>query len=283
METRAGVGTSFKIKLPFTLALTEALLVKVGDEVFAIPYTSIEGVTRVPSQELLACYRGEQAIIQYAGRDYRPKYLGEILELTPCGKDAIDEQKKWLPCLLVRHGEHGIAIQVDQMLGSRQIVVKPVGVQISTIRWVTGGTILGDGRVALILDISALVRLSEIHQLRMQKESESDRASAPVAGAGEIRSITVMVVDDSITVRKVTGRLLNRHNMKPRMEGYELTRHIRHTLELKGIPIIMITSRSGEKHRLHALELGVDTYLGKPYQEAELLEHIYALLAEKNA
>jgi chemosensory pili system protein ChpA (sensor histidine kinase/response regulator) len=200
-----------------------------------------------------------------------------------------------MPLLLVRSGENRIALQVDGLLGNRQIVVKSVGAQLSTVRWFTGGTILADGQIALILDVNSLVRM----------DSAQQPSTAPVA---ETRGVTVMVVDDSITVRKVTSRLLERHNMQvitakdgvdavtllqehrpdvmlldiemPRMDGYELARHMRSTPELKDIPIIMITSRTGDKHRNRALELGVRRYLGKPYQEAELLENIYTVLAD---
>jgi chemosensory pili system protein ChpA (sensor histidine kinase/response regulator) len=200
--------------------------------------------------------------------------------------------------LLVRSGEHRVAIQVDHIMGNRQIVVKSVGAQLSSIRYVSGGTILADSRVALILDVAALVRMDVVH---------TPLTTDAAKGAGE-RPVRVMVVDDSITVRKVTTRLLKRHNMEvttakdgvdavaqlqeqqpdvmlldiemPRMDGYELARHMRNTEELADIPIIMITSRSGDKHRNLAFSLGVKRYLGKPYQEGELLENIYAVLAE---
>lgn len=306
MSSKPGQGTTFTIRLPFTLALAEALLVNIGDDVFAIPHTSIEGVTRVPRQELEACYRGEQESIVYAGNQYRVRYLGEMLEFVEPGSDYLAEQKsRWFPLLLVKHGDHRVAVHVDQMVGSRQIVVKSVGMQLSTVRWVTGGTILGDGRVALILDVNALVRLSDIQQKKRKAKQAELKQTQP---AQEEKTVTVMVVDDSITVRKVTSRLLGRHSMEvvtakdgvdavaqlqetvpdimlvdiemPRMDGYELTRHVRHSSQLKHVPIIMITSRAGDKHRQRAMELGVNTYLGKPYQESQLLDNIYALLAE---
>jgi chemosensory pili system protein ChpA (sensor histidine kinase/response regulator) len=205
---------------------------------------------------------------------------------------------RWLPLLLVRSGEHRVAIQVDGLLGNRQIVVKSIGAQLSTVRWFTGGTILADGQIALILDVNSLVRMDSA-----QPVAAESMAAGPVT-----KGVSVMVVDDSITVRKVTSRLLERHNMQvvtardgvdavtqlqehhpdvmlldiemPRMDGYELARHMRSTPELSDIPIIMITSRTGEKHRNRALELGVRRYLGKPYQEADLLENIYTVLAD---
>ncbi len=299
IDSQPGRGTSFSIRLPFTLAISEALLVALGDDVFAVPHVAIEGVVRIGHDELVGCYEGRQPGFKYAGHDYQVRYLGDLL-----GTQArnIPEGAKWLPLLLVRSGEHRIAIQIDQVMGNRQIVVKSVGQQLSTVRWISGGTILADGRVALILDVSALVRMDVVHSAQAERVVEPEEV---------IRQVQVMVVDDSITVRKVTERLLKRHNMEvitakdgvdavatlqdehpdvmlldvemPRMDGYELARHMRSSGELADIPIIMITSRTGQKHRDIAMSLGVKRYLGKPYQEGDLLENIYAVLAEVEA
>jgi len=225
------------------------------------------------------------------------RYLGSMLNDA---RPLLPEGERWFPLLLVRSGEHRVAIHVDSLLGNRQIVVKSLGAQLATVRWFTGGTILADGRIALILDINSLVRLDTAqHPPLLQDEAPEEESQA----------VTVMVVDDSITVRKVTTRLLERHNMQvitakdgvdavavlqdekpdvmlldiemPRMDGFEVARHMRSIDELSHIPIIMITSRTGDKHRGHATELGVKRYLGKPYQEAELLENIYTVLAER--
>jgi chemosensory pili system protein ChpA (sensor histidine kinase/response regulator) len=292
IASEPGAGTRFTIRLPFTLAITDALLVSMGDDIYAVPHSSMDGVVRIAADELRAIYAGEGSGFRYGDREYQVRYLGNMLGSQAA---SIAEGARWLPMLLVRSGEHRVAIQVDGLLGNRQIVVKSVGAQLSTVRWFTGGTILADGQIALILDVNSLVRM----------DSAQQPSTAPVA---ETRGVTVMVVDDSITVRKVTTRLLERHNMQvitakdgvdavtllqehrpdvmlldiemPRMDGYELARHMRSTPELKDIPIIMITSRTGDKHRNRALELGVRRYLGKPYQEAELLENIYTVLAD---
>ncbi|PLX61990.1 hybrid sensor histidine kinase/response regulator [Sedimenticola selenatireducens] len=301
ISSQVGQGASFIIRLPLTLAITDALLVELGGEIYAIPHTSVEGVVRVSRQELEACYSGRQRVYSYAGQDYQVRYMGSMLNV---GQVNLSDQRKWYPLLLVRAGEHHVAMQVDGLLGNRQIVVKSVGVQVSTVRWISGGTILGDGRVALILDVTALVRSDVAQTAAPQPEVARVDMAAPEPGVGR----SVMVVDDSITVRKVTGRLLERHGMNvvtakdgvdavamlqeqrpdimlldiemPRMDGYELARHMRNSAELKGIPIIMITSRTGDKHRNLAMELGVKRYLGKPYQESELLENIYSVLNE---
>jgi chemosensory pili system protein ChpA (sensor histidine kinase/response regulator) len=187
------------------------------------------------------------------------------------------------------------------MVGSREIVVKTVGPQISGIRGISGATILGDGRICIILDVGALVR----SDWRVQPPAE--QARKPRAD----ERVFAMVVDDSITVRRVTQRLLERNGMRvmtakdgldavallqdhvpdvilldiemPRMDGYEVASHVRNDPRLKDVPIIMITSRVGEKHRARAIELGVDDYLGKPYQETQLLQALEPLLARRRA
>ncbi len=301
MESQAARGTSLTIRLPLTLAISEALLARTGDEIYAIPYATIEGVVRIPRSDLLEFYRDNSTLYNYAGHDYQVRYLGGMLGT---GVAALAEGIRWFPVLLVRSGEHRVAIQVDELLGNRQIVVKTVGPQLSSIQWITGATILSDGRVALILDLNAMVRMDAAKTIAAEPVLVEDAA---VEHAG----VTVMVVDDSITVRKVTTRLLERHDMQvvsakdgmdavtklqeripdvmlldiemPRMDGFEVVRHMRNTKELENIPVIMITSRSGEKHRQRAMELGVQRYLGKPYQETELLDNIYSVLSELQA
>ncbi|OOZ37021.1 Hpt domain-containing protein [Solemya velesiana gill symbiont] len=299
IQSQPGQGTSFIIRLPLTLAISDALMVELENEVYAIPHSNIEGVVRATYQELQACYRGEQKHYSYAGQDYQVRYLGSLLGV---GQLQLSEQRKWYPLLLIRAGEHRVALQVDNLMGNRQIVVKSVGLQLSTVRWISGGTILGDGRVALILDVTALVRMDVAHTAVTPVEVVEEEHEP---GFGRM----VMVVDDSITVRKVTGRLLERHGMHvvtakdgvdavaqlqdhrpdimlldiemPRMDGYELARHMRNSEELRDIPIIMITSRTGDKHRTLAMELGVKRYLGKPYQESDLLDNINSVLSEE--
>ncbi len=296
IASEPGRGTRFTIRLPLTLAISDALLVQMGEDIYAVPHASIEGVVRIAVSDLQSYYDGEQEHFSYAGRDYVVRYLGSMLGTS--SPNLAEQKKKWLPMLLVRSGEHRVALQVDDLIGNRQIVVKSVGPQLSSVRWITGGTILGDGRVALILDVNALVRTVVVQPLV--------RAEAPQTESGRSTAPTIMVVDDSITVRKVTTRLLERHEMNvvtakdgvdaieklqdqipdlmlldiemPRMDGFEVARHMRNSPHLDHIPIIMITSRTGDKHRNLAFRLGVKGYLGKPYQEIDLLRDINALL-----
>ncbi|MCG7986110.1 MAG: Hpt domain-containing protein [Candidatus Thiodiazotropha weberae] len=297
IDSQPGRGTSFIIRLPLTLAITDALLIRTGEEIYAIPHGSISGVVRIRRDEILRCYEGKQESFDYGGKQYKVSYLGRMMGT---GQHEIHEGMRWLPLLLLQTGEHQVALQVDDLLGSRQVVVKNLGKQVGSVRWITGGTILADGRVALILDLAALVRMDATHAAPiMRPETEQKKLE---------ERLRVMVVDDSITVRKVTSRLLERHDMDvvtakdgveavallqeqvpdimlldiemPRMDGFELARHINNSVDYYGLPIIMISSRVGDKHRQRAMDLGVKRCLGKPYQESELLENINEVLTE---
>jgi chemosensory pili system protein ChpA (sensor histidine kinase/response regulator) len=296
LESTAGQGTRFVMRLPLTLAIIDAFLVSAGDTIYAVPYTTIEGAARIARDELAAAYRGKGRDFEYRGHSYRIAYLGGVLD--PRQKPELGE-RRWLPLLLARLGDIRVALQVDNLIESGRVVVKPLGPQLAGVRWLSGGTILPDGRVALILDVLALLRSGAVQDYRPADTLDAGGAPAPIC---------VMVVDDSLTVRRVTSRLLRRQNMEvltakdgvealtllderrpdvllldiemPRMDGYELTRHVRRSPRLKDLPIIMITSRTGEKHREHAQSLGVNRYLGKPYQESELLGEISSVLME---
>ena len=294
METRAGEGTQFTIRLPFTLAISHALVVRTGEEFYALPLPTVEGVLRLSKSEVSAHLGRDAATFDYNGQKYRFQNLAVFVGLEP---QPLPEQDVTIPVVLVRAGEHSTGLIADELVGSREIVVKSVGPQISSIRGISGATILGDGRIVVILDIGALVR------------GEWRGRAQPVQREKTDRRTFAMVVDDSITVRRVTQRLLERNGMRvltardgldavgllqdntpdiilldiemPRMDGYEVAAHVRNDPRLADVPIIMITSRVGEKHRARAIELGVNDYLGKPYQEAQLLDAI-APLVEKH-
>ncbi|HET7756732.1 MAG TPA: Hpt domain-containing protein, partial [Steroidobacteraceae bacterium] len=298
METKTGEGTVFTVRLPLTLAISHALVVRIDEEYYALPLPTVEGVLRLSKTEVSAHLGRDAPFFDYGGAKYRFQYLAAFVGLEP---SALPGQDVTIPVVLVRAGEHSTGLVADELIGSREIVVKSVGPQISGIRGISGATILGDGRIVIILDIGALVRAEW-----------RTRAAAPAAPKerGDRRTFA-MVVDDSITVRRVTQRLLERNGMRvltardgldavallqdnvpdvilldiemPRMDGYEVAAHVRNDPRLKDVPIIMVTSRVGEKHRARAIELGVDDYLGKPYQEAQLLDAIAPLVERRRA
>jgi len=290
-----GQGTNFEVRLPFTLAITQALIVRTGEEIYAMPLPSVEGVARIPRSELENLLSQSEPSYQYGEQSYRFRHLGMYLG----GQAAVlPKDEAFVPVILVRAGEFSAALLTDEMLASREIVVKSVGPQLAGIRGIAGATILGDGRIVLILDINALVRTgAPIVELKRAAPTPGD--TRPLA----------LVVDDSITVRRVTERFLQRHGMRvatakdgldaisvlqeekpdvilldiemPRMDGYEFASHVRNDDRFADVPIIMITSRVGDKHRARAIEIGVNDYLGKPYQDAQLLDAIQRQLEDR--
>ncbi len=303
IDSTRGKGSEFIVRLPFTLAVTQAILVRLGDQTFAVPMSSVQGVARITRDELDKRLAMAHPAFNYAGEEYVIHELNTLLGLP--SHRATDEAQ--LPLLLARTGDQRAAIRVDAVLGSREIVVKSVGPQVSSVPGIFGATIMGDGSVVVILDLAPVVRRSAALREESAIESALDEATPGVAqpvtpAIEKRRQPLVMVVDDSITMRKVTGRVLERHDMEvvtakdgldaveklqdrvpdlvlldiemPRMDGYELATYMRNDPRLRTVPIIMITSRTGEKHRQRAFEIGVDRYLGKPYQEADLLRNV---------
>ncbi|MDI3262435.1 MAG: Hpt domain-containing protein [Fulvimonas sp.] len=301
IESAPGEGTTFVLRLPFTLAVTQAILVRIGEASFAIPMASVQGVARVAADELAAHLASDTPVFEHHGEAYGIHDLGELLDLParlPSGDETV-------PLLLTRAGDVRAAIRIDAVIGSREIVVKSVGPQVSSVPGVLGATIMGDGSVLVILDLPPLIRHNLTRRARRVAEGRP-AVPAPVAAAPRQRPL-VMVVDDSITMRKVTSRVLERHEYEvatakdgldaleklhesrvpdlmlldiemPRMDGYELATQMKADPRLREVPIIMITSRTGEKHRQRAFDIGVDHYLGKPYQESELLALIGEML-----
>jgi chemosensory pili system protein ChpA (sensor histidine kinase/response regulator) len=297
-----GEGTEFRLFIPLTLAVTKALLVRAGSKRYAIPSVMIEQVLDLKEASLARIRDAGTA--EWMGHHYPFSYLPHLLGET----QALPEQHRQYWTLLVRSGSRRISIQVDELLGNQEIVVKNIGPQLARVIGVDGATVLGDGQVGLILNPIALSTRTPVAAFAapvptavkpVVEESEAESATLP----------TVMVVDDSLTVRKITGRLLAREGYHvlvakdgvealeqlmdvvpdvmlvdiemPRMDGFDLTRNIRADARLRGIPIIMITSRTADKHRAYAFEIGVNHYLGKPYQEEELLNLVGEYVAQK--
>jgi chemosensory pili system protein ChpA (sensor histidine kinase/response regulator) len=298
IESEAGKGTRFTVRLPFTLAISQALIVRLAEEFYALPLPTVEGVVRLSKSQVLEHLAPDARPYEYGGQKYRFQQLGSFIGAGPA---VLPEQDVAVPVILVRAGEHSTALVADELVGSREIVVKSVGPQVAGIRGISGATILGDGRIVIILDMGALVR----------SEWRARPAADLTGREREDRRVFALVVDDSITVRRVTQRLLERNGMRvltardgmdaltllqehtpdiilldiemPRMDGYEVAAHVRNDPRINDIPIVMITSRVGEKHRARAIELGVNDYLGKPYQESQLLDAIEPLVRARRS
>ena len=289
IHSERGHGATFTLRLPQTLAVTQAVFVRIGETTYAVPVASVSGIGRISRER----FESGQGGYHYNGEDYTLYNMGTLVGQAAAKAEGQSE----IPLLLVRSGDLRAAVAIDQVLGNREIVVKPVGLQIASVPGIYGATITGEGNVVVILDVAPLVRR---HLAQPQQAVEVDTV------ASQRHVPLVMVVDDSLTMRKVTGRVLERHNFEvvvardgiealerldervpdlmlldiemPRMDGYELATAMRADARYRDVPIVMITSRSGDKHRQRAFEIGVQRYLGKPYQELDLMRNVYDLL-----
>jgi len=294
IHSNTGEGTTFEIRVPLSLSVVQTLIVNIGDEAVAIPINYLEALRNIPSSEIF-CESDDNYYYNYMDNKYRVFHLGKLLGFNK--SNTID--RPLIPALLINTPKYRTVLLVDAIEGMQEIVNKSVGKQLGIIPWISGASILGDGRVVLIVDVSPLS-----HQDRCLKLSCKELTNE----AEKDENLTkIMVVDDSITVRKITARLLERQGMEtltakdgfdamaklqtytpdlmlldvemPRMDGYELATQIRNNPDLKHLPIIMITSRTGIKHREKAQKLGINRYLGKPFNDIELMENIRDLLS----
>jgi chemosensory pili system protein ChpA (sensor histidine kinase/response regulator) len=289
--TERGRGTTFTIYLPLTLAVTQAVLARAGGSVLAVSAAMVEQVLRLKADALAERYAAQA--VEFQDRRYPLYSLAQLI-----GANAATVLT-YNSVLLLRSGVQRIALHVDEMLGQQEIVVKSIGPQLARVPGVAGATVLADGRIVLIFNPVQLVQLARATAERAASPAAPATVAAPAAPV-------VMVVDDSLTVRKITSRLLEREGYQvltakdgldalaqikdalpevmlvdiemPRMDGFDLTRNLRGDPRTRGVPIIMISSRTADKHRNQAAELGVNVFLGKPYPEAELLQHIAGYL-----
>jgi chemosensory pili system protein ChpA (sensor histidine kinase/response regulator) len=293
IDSTAGRGAAFTIHLPLTLAVTQVVLVASGARTHALPAVLVEQVLQVRAADLQAARAAGSIAVH--GEAVALHYLPELLR-EPGGAGG----QRSYPVLVLKSGATRVALQVDEVRGNREVVVKNTGPQLARMPGIAGATVLGSGEIVLILDPVQLVGPGA-----RRTEPGTPVAQALATPAAAVAA-AVLVVDDSLTVRKVTQRLLEREGYRvllakdgldaleqmqatrpdlmlvdiemPRMDGFDLTRHVRGNEATQAVPIIMITSRTADKHRNYALGLGVDAYFGKPFQEDVLLAAIAGLL-----
>ncbi|MBC3875681.1 hybrid sensor histidine kinase/response regulator [Undibacterium flavidum] len=312
VSTVEGKGAHFTIHLPLTLAVTQVVILNAGGKTFAVPSVLVEQVQQLKSAALATAYN-DGAIMWQGNRvplHYLPSMLGE--------RDATPDTQQYTPILIMKSDNERVAIHVDQIIGNREVVVKNVGPQLARMIGIAGATVLGSGNIVLILNPVPLAQKIEHERAKLPESHvesgapelgavaemvEKQAAPTQVAPVQGLRTHhIVMVVDDSLTVRRVTQRLLVREGYQvvlakdgidaleqlqsitpdvmlvdiemPRMDGFDLTRNVRSDSRTHHIPIIMITSRTADKHRNYAAELGVNEYFGKPYREDDLLTAI---------
>jgi chemosensory pili system protein ChpA (sensor histidine kinase/response regulator) len=293
IHSESGKGTRFTIRIPFSLAVMQAIGVSVDERPFLIPLNSVAGVARMTPADYTQLAAGESPIYEFAGEKFPVLELEPLLDAPTLPLDSEN-----ISLMMIRSGDRKAAFRVSDLQGHQEVVIKPVGPQISSIPGILGGTISGDGQVVIILDMGPLIRRG--------LENAIKPAPAVVAPRDKTQQPLVMVVDDSITMRKVTSRVLENHSIEvitaqdgldaierlhervpdlmlldiemPRMDGYELAQHVRSDARLRHVPIVMITSRAGQKHRKKARQSGANAYLTKPYQEADLIAQVGEML-----
>ena len=285
-------GTTFNIHLPLTLAVAQTLLIRTGQQIHAIPTVIVDHIQEVSTDALNIAYQNHK--IQYHDKTYPFSHLSHLLGDV----NHAPEIKRHNRVLLLQSGTVSLAVHIDELIGNSEVVVKSIGPQLAQAPGIEGATVTGDGEVILILNPVKLIHREDAQEILSAPPSKSaintQKLSPPAP--------TILVVDDSLTVRRVTCRLLEREGCNaliakngleaiellrdtipdvmlidlemPKMDGFELIRTIRNNPVTTNIPIIIISSRTAEKHRAMAAALGVNIFLGKPYQEEELLAHI---------
>ncbi len=317
VNTEAGKGTTFAIHLPLTLAVTQVVIFSTGGQTYAVPSALVEQVQQLKAPMLAQAYN--EGTLLWQGQRVPLHYLSALLG----EHEAVPAAQQYTPIVILKSGNSAnnrVALHVDTIVGNREVVVKNIGPQLSRMIGIVGATVLGSGDIVLILNPVPLAQrfAQEVRAPRTGMVNETVSAVEGVGAVAEMEARViaptvkleqglrtqkiVMVVDDSLTVRRVTQRLLMRESYQvvlakdgvdalqqlqaitpdvmlvdiemPRMDGFDLTRNIRSDERTRHIPIIMITSRTATKHRAYAMELGVNEYLGKPYQEDALLSAI---------
>ena len=300
IDTEKNKGSTFTIRLPFTLSRNHTLIIKSGNNTYALPSSAIEHTFPVSLTELRDLYATETPVYVFDDSEYPLWYIDTLLNDAPTCLPTASGRAN---IILIKFGQKRIALHVDNIEETRETVLKPNSPQLSNVAGIAGATVTGDGKVVLIIDIPSLVKLSESSVGKKRKILFADETSQ------NNDKIKTLVVDDSITVRKVTERFLKRNGITsltakdglealevleketpdivlldiemPNMDGLELAGRIKNDERLRHIPIVMITSRTGKQHRHAATETGVDVFLGKPYQESELLGYIQALTGKR--
>jgi chemosensory pili system protein ChpA (sensor histidine kinase/response regulator) len=297
LQSEAGQGCQVIMRLPLTLISTHALLVRVNSRVMAVATRGVEQILHPDTGELN--HFGDQSTYRMADAVYPCISLARLLGLP--GEQRTSDRGR-CPGLLVQ-GDNGLnVVLIDGVSESRELVIKSMGRHLPKIRGVAGATILGDGSVTPVLDLPEL--------LREPSRRTVERPTKP----GDITGIDVnlpyaLVVDDSLSARRSLAQFMSDSGFQvrtardgleavkimqtrqpdlllvdlemPRMNGLELTYHIRANDETRNLPVIMITSRSTDKHRRQAEAAGVTQYLTKPYAEDELMEHVYAVCTNR--
>ena len=297
LNSEFGKGSAFNVHFPVTLSVAQVLVVRSGDAIYALPVAMIEQAQKIKRLDLLNAYKAGE--IKWADKQYPLHYLSKLLD----HQDHQPEDHAYVSVLLLRSANYNIALHVDEVIGNQEAVMKPVGVQLARVQGIVGATVAGDGSIILIINPVQLANREMLAVGSVVVKASKTKVPKLVAKS------RIMVVDDSLTMRKVLSRLLERAGFEvlvakdgmdamqllqettpdviltdiemPRMDGFGLARNIRDDARTAKTPLIMISSRTADKHRNLAKEIGVDAFFGKPVQDDELVSKVKELLATK--
>ncbi len=297
LASEFGKGAVFNVYLPVTQSVAQVLMVRAGAGVYALPVAMIEQAQKIKRNDLLAAYSSGE--ISWADNKYPIHHLAKLLD----HQEHQIEDSTYASVLLLRSGAYTVALHIDEVIGNQEVVMKPIGVQLARVPGIVGATVAGDGNIVLIIN-PVLIANREILSAGNISVKSVKRATAKV-----VEKVRALVVDDSLTMRKVLGRLLEREGYEvlvakdgmdamqmlqettpdiiltdiemPRMDGFGLSRNIRDDVRTANTPLIMISSRTADKHQNLAKEIGVDAFFGKPVQDEELISKMKELLAIK--
>lgn len=287
-----GLGAMFNIFLPVTLSVAQVVLARVGTQTYAIPSVMVEQVQKLKSLDLSDAYNANK--VTWAGRDYPLHFLSKLVGDT----EHVAQAHTYTPVVLLRSGAYRTALHVDELIGNQEVVMKPMGTQLSHVPGMIGATVMGDGAIILVINPVLLANREELSSGAIKVTN--------VAPVVEQLKKVALVVDDSLTMRKVLSRVLERDGFEvvtandgmdaiqklqqispaiiltdiemPRMDGFEFSRYVRDNVQTADTPLIIISSRTAEKHRNVATEIGVNAFLGKPVQDDVLIEQVHHLL-----
>lgn len=311
VETEKGRGTRFTLKVPLTLIISQALFVRCGAHLFALPLAFVEEIRRLRPEE-----------IEEVGGKLLTKVRDVVTEVVrldaQLGLEKVEPVSGYLRLVIVNVAGRQVGIVVEEVLRKDEIVIKNLGEYLRNVKLFPGATIAPDGSLILLIDVNRLVAGEAIERRPLMTSATAARVFAPGAAAIARGSIpaeaidvvaedkVVVLADDSISVRKFVGRMLEKAGYRvklasdglealeivtqtrcdlvvtdlemPRTNGYELMSHLRQMPETRGIPVMVVTSRAGAKHRERALKEGAAQFLIKPVQEDQFLAAVADLI-----
>ncbi|MES2500371.1 MAG: response regulator, partial [Pseudomonadota bacterium] len=296
LNSEFGKGTVFNVHLPVTLTVAQVLAVRSGGSIYALPVGMIEQAQKIKRQDLVNAYNA--GVISWTGKQYPIHYLSKLLD----HEEHQPEDHAYSSVLLLRSGSYNIALHIDEVIGNQEAVMKPIGAQLARVPGIVGATVAGDGKIMLIINPVQLAN-REILAVGSVMVKTTKKATQAISKP------RALIVDDSLTMRKVLSRLLEREGYEvlvakdgmdamqvlqdstpdiiltdiemPRMDGFGLARNIRDDVRTINTPLIMISSRTADKHQNLAKEIGVDAFFGKPVHDEELMSKVNELLSMK--